>query len=386
MKPVRLGILGAGNMGAAHARTLLAGRVPGLELVALANRGADRLAPFPQVRHHPDLRSMIAAGGLDAVLIATPHPDHVVSALTALRAGLHVLLEKPVGIHKAEVARLNREAAKRPRQVFAAMFNQRAEPRFQKIRAMIQGGELGPIRRINWIVTNWFRTEAYYASGSWRATWAGEGGGLLLNQCPHNLDLLQWIFGQPKRVWARAGFGRYHDIEVEDDVTSYWEFPNGATGVFISSTGEAPGTNRLEITGDRGRLVLENEKLTLLRNAEPMQAFSRRAAEPFARPAVETIDIPFGPAVDGHAVVLENFLHVIRHRRTPLLAPGAEGIHSIELANAMLLSAWTGETVSLPLNAARYARALAAKCAASRPRKKAVAPRTTADLGASYSR
>ncbi len=386
VKPIRIGIVGAGNMGAAHARTLLEGRVPGLELVAMANRGADRLAPFPQVAHFSGARELIAARCVDALLVATPHTDHLPSALAALRAGLHVLVEKPLAVHAGEARRLARAAAVRPRQVFAAMFNLRTDRRFQRVRELVHAGELGPVRRVNWILTNWYRTQAYYDSADWRGTWAGEGGGVLLNQCPHNLDLLQWIVGMPVRVRAFCGFGRFHDIEVEDDVTAYLEFPGGATGVFVTSTGETPGSNRLEITGDRGRILLEGDRLSWARNATPMGEFSRTATGPFARPAVVEEELRVDEPGGGHAEVLQNFADVIRRRKTPLIAPGAEGVRSIELANAMLLSAWTGETVRLPLNASRYARLLAERRAASRPRRRPAGPRGVADLAASFAR
>ena len=364
MNTVRLGIVGLG-MGALHANLILSGKAPGLTLAAVADPNAEKREKFPSAAGFATAAEMFASGLIDAVLIATPHYSHTTLGIEALRAGLHVLVEKPISVHKADAERLiAAHAAAKPGRVFAAMFNQRTDPYYLKIREWIAGGALGELRRVQWTITNWFRTEAYYASGYWRATWKGEGGGVLLNQSPHNLDLFQWLFGQPVRVRAHCGFGRYHAIEVEDDVTAYVEFANGATGVFVTSTGEAPGTNRLEIAGENGRIVFENDRLVFTRNETGMTAFSRAATEGFARPAT-TEEVFSAPDRGGqHAEILENFAAAIS-RGEALIAPAAEGLRSVELANAMLLSAWADETVSLPLDGARYEQALAAKIAAS---------------------
>jgi predicted dehydrogenase len=249
------------------------------------------------------------------------------------------------------------------------MFQLRTEPRYTKIRKLVQSGELGPIVRLNWIITDWFRTEAYYASGGWRATWKGEGGGVLLNQCLHQLDMLQWLCGMPARVRGFCQLGRFHNIEVEDNVTVYLEYADGATGMFISSTGETPGTNRFEIVGTRGRLVLENNKLTFNRNEADMLEFSRAAKIGFARPEVWNVEIPFENAANQHAVVMQNFVDAILDG-APLIAPGAEGIHSVELANVMLYSSLIGQTVELPMDSAAYERKLQQLIAESKFEKK----------------
>jgi len=384
MERIRLAIAGLGNMGATHAASLLAGRVAGLELAAVCDRDPGRLARFPGIPAYASAEAMIAAGGSDAILIATPHPSHVPLGIAALEAGLHVLMEKPLAVHKAEGERLIAAHRKR-RQVFALMFNQRTDGAYRKIRQMVQDGELGEIRRVNWIITDWFRTEAYYASGGWRATWAGEGGGLLLNQCPHNLDLLQWIFGQPLRVRAQCRFGRYHDIEVEDDVTACLEFATGATGVFIASTGEAPGTNRLEIAAERGRLVFEDDLLVFHRNAMPMSEFSRAAQQSFAKPEV-TVSTVTGLGHGGqHGEILQNFADAIRTGQ-PLIAPAAEGLRSLELANAMLLSTWLDRPVDLPLDAALYARHLQRRITGSQAKKRTAARPSPDDFAQSLPR
>lgn len=364
MQDIRLGIVGLGLMGHNHATTVASGQVRGLALAAVCDSDPVRRARWPQVAGFATLPEMLRSGRIDAALIATPHYFHPDQGIAALEAGLHVLVEKPVAVHAADAARLIAAHRGRERQVFAAMFSQRTAACYRRLRALVQEGGLGEIRRVSWTITNWFRTAAYYASGSWRATWTGEGGGVLLNQCPHNLDLLQWIAGQPCRVRAHCHFGKHHAIEVEDEVTAYLEFPNGATGVFVTSTGEAPGTNRLELAGELGRVVCENDQLSFLRNAVPMSEFSRTAQEGFAQPAVQSVALDL-PAPGGqHAEILQNFADAIHHG-APLIAPAAEGIHSVELANAMLLSTWLDRTVDLPIDRELYARHLAAKAAAS---------------------
>lgn len=385
-KTVRIGIVGIGNMGSAHARSILAGKVSRLELAAVCDFDPAKLARVPQVKGFSSSDAMIASGLIDAILIATPHYDHTTIGIAALKAGLHVLVEKPISVHKADAERLIAAYQGREKtQVFAAMFNQRTDHYYKKIRALIRSGELGEIRRVNWIITNWFRPEAYYASGGWRATWAGEGGGVLLNQCPHNLDLFQWMFGMPVRVRADIGFGRYHDIEVDDDVTAYMEFANGATGVFITSTGEAPGTNRLEIVAERGKVVYENDRIAYTRNEVPMSEFSRTTTHAFARP--ETWDVTIGAKDHGgqHNEILGNFVDAILDG-AELVSPAVEGIHSVELANAMLLSGWTGKTVEVPLNGRVYERQLKQRIKHSKVKKKTAKPAVQVDLAASFNR
>ena len=250
------------------------------------------------------------------------------------------------------------------------MFNQRSDPYYIAVRDMVRDGTLGQIRRINWIITNWFRTDAYYGSGSWRATWQGEGGGLLLNQCPHNLDLFFWMFGQPRRVRAFCAFGRYHDIEVEDDVTAYMEYDDGTTAAFISSTGEAPGTNRLEVTAEKGRLVMESDRLIFTENEMAMSEFSRTCKEGFASPKTTEKVIPVSGHGEQHIAIMRNFVEAILEGK-PLTAPAAEGLRSVELGNAMLLSTFENRTIELPLDSAVFEKALQAKIDAS-PRSRKV--------------
>lgn len=380
MKTVRFGLIGVGSMGASHARKLLEGAVPRATLSAVCDPSED-LSTFAPARIFPTSEALIRSGQVDAVLIATPHYQHTSIGIDALRHGLHVLVEKPISVHKADAQKLI-AAHKGRRQVFAAMFNQRTNPAFIKLRELIKSGEFGEIRRVNWIITNWFRSQAYYNSGGWRATWAGEGGGVLLNQCPHNLDLLQWLFGMPKLVQAHCKYGRYHDIEVEDDVTAYLEYPNGATGIFITSTGEAPGTNRLEITAERGRIVLEEDRILWDRLEIPVSTHSRSTQERWEMPPMWRVEVPVNGSGEGHLGIMKNFVGAILDRE-PLIAPGAEGLHSVELANAMLLSSHLGKSVTLPLSAPGYSAFLRRKIRSSKFRKSVTPLPAPADMKSS---
>lgn len=357
MNSVRLGIVGMGNIGKHHATYLRAGQVPRAELVAVCSPSPAKLETYKPLRIYSDPLELIRSKTIDALLIATPHFQHTTLGIAALEAGLHVMVEKPISAHKADAERLIAAAAQRPDLVFGAMFQLRTEPRYLKIQSLLRSGELGRVIRVNWINTDWFRTEAYYASGGWRATWKGEGGGVLLNQALHNLDTLYWLFGRPARVRAFCQLGKYHQIEVEDEVTAYLEWPDGAAGVFVTSTGEAPGSNRLEITGSRGRLVLENDRLTFVRNESDMLEFSRAAKTGFGKPEVWNAEVPFSNSPAQHASLMQNFVEAILEKK-PLVAPGSDGLGSIELANAMLYSGLTNQTVEFPLDSAAYEQKL----------------------------
>ena len=379
MDRVRLGVVGLGNMGSTHIRGHLP-QLPRLELTAVCDTNPVRMEGY-EVAKFDSSEALIRSGLVDAVLVCTPHYAHTTIGIDAMQNGLHLLVEKPVSVHKADAERL--VAAHREGLVFAAMFNQRTDPRYRKVRDLVRSGELGEIRRASWTITDWFRTAAYYASGGWRATWAGEGGGVLLNQCPHNLDLFQWILGRPDRVTAHLGLGRFHDVEVEDSVTAFMEWENGATAVFTTTTGEAPGTNRMEIAGDRGKVVVEDGRITFWRTRGSVQAFLDADPGSFSTPEVWRCEVP--PASGGgdqHVGILRNFADAILDG-VPLVAPAEEGIASVELANAMILSGLQKRTVELPLDAAEYEGVLQGLIAGSRA-KAAVNDEGPADLAASY--
>ncbi len=354
MEKVRIGIVGMGNMGKYHADYLIKGKVAHAELSAVCSTSPEKLAAYKEPGAvFGQGEEMIRSGSIDAVLVATPHYQHTSLGICAIENGIHLMVEKPISAHKADAERLIEVSTQHPDIVFGGMFQLRTEPRYLKLKKLIADGDLGDIVRINWIITDWFRTEAYYASGGWRATWKGEGGGVLLNQCLHQLDALQWLVGMPSKVRSFAQCGRFHDIEVEDNVTAYLEYPNGATGVFVSSTGEAPGSNRFEIAGTRGRVILENDQIKFTRNESCMLEHSKNSPIGFSKPEVWEVDIPFGNAELPHAILMRNFVEAIRNK-TPLIAPGVEGIHSVELANVLLYSSLVDQTINLPMDGAAF--------------------------------
>ncbi len=371
MNKVRLGLIGLGNIGQHHFSYLTAGKVNRAELVAVSDAVPAKVEKYKPLKTFTDGEELIRSGLVDAVIIATPHYQHTTLGIAALKQGLHVMVEKPISAHKADAERLIATHNQHPKQVFAGMFQLRAHPRYLKIQKLIEGGDLGQIVRTSWIMTDWFRTEAYYASGGWRATWKGEGGGVLLNQCLHNLDAMQWLLGMPARVRGFCQLGRFHNIEVEDNVSAYLEYPNGATGTFVSSTGETPGSNRFEIIGTRGKLVLEDNKLSFTRNEADMLEFSRTTKSAFARPEVWNVSIPFEEAPNPHAVLMQNFVNAILDGE-PLIAPGEEGMHSVELANVILYSSLLNQTVELPMDSAAYEKKLNELIAGSKIEKKVI--------------
>lgn len=357
MNQVKLGIIGLGNMGSGHCNNILAGLTPEIKLTAAADLRQSRrdwaketLPDDVVLFENGD--QLIESGLCDAVIIATPHYEHPRLAILAFEHGLHVMSEKPAGVYTKQVREMN-EAAIRSGKVFGMMFNQRTNCVYRKMHEMVQSGKYGQIKRVNWIITDWYRTQAYYNSGGWRATWDGEGGGVLLNQCPHNLDLLQWICGLPCRVRAFCHNGKWHQIEVEDDVTAYLEFPNGATGVFVTTTADAPGTNRFEITLERGKLVAEHDKLTFFELEQSERDFCFTATGGFEQPAGHEVTIELDGKNPQHVGVLNAFTGAIL-RGEPLVADGTEGIRGLELSNAMHLSSWTDQTVTLPIDEALF--------------------------------
>lgn len=353
MEKVKLGIIGIGNMGSSHCRSLTEGLVPELELAAVADLRESRRQWAREnlpgnVRIFENGDQLIEAGCCDAVLVAVPHYDHPRFVMSALEHGLHVMCEKPAGVYTKQVREMN-AAAERSDRVFAMMFNQRTNHVYRKMYEMVHSGEYGAIKRVNWIITDWYRTQAYYNSGGWRATWTGEGGGVLLNQCPHNLDLLQWICGLPVKVQAFCHNGKWHDIEVEDDVTAYMEFANGATGVFVTTTGDAPGTNRFEITMERGKLVCEDDRLTFYELDVNEREYCFTATEGFAKPEGHYVTLETDGENPQHVGVLKAFAANIL-RGEPLVADGREGINGLTLSNAMHLSSWLGRPVEIPFD------------------------------------
>ena len=365
---MKIGIIGLGNIGRVHAKNIHDGLVENAEVVAVANQPIESMDDFRAqgIACFGEADELVDSGLCEAVLVALPTNLHAPIGIRALEAGLHLMMEKPLACHKA----------------VGLMMNQRTHPCYAKIKQWIEEGAVGKLQRVSWTMTNWFRPEIYFQSSPWRATWKGEGGGVLMNQCPHNIDVLQWLVGMPSKVHAHCSFGKYHDIEVEDEVSAYFECPGGATGQFAASTGEAPGTNRLEIVGDIGTVITDGVEARLVSNSGSVSEFSRSTDEMFGAP--ETSEEVFRPdePVNQHALILDNFVKAARGE-AELIAPASEGLNSLELAGAMIYSTWIGDAVTLPLDAAAYEAAMQEHIAQSKPRE-VVETEVKVDMSKSY--
>ena len=368
MEKVKFGIIGIGNMGSAHVVNI--NNLKNCELTAVCDIDPEAFNRIDEgirsrLQLFTDPEKFLKEAEIDAVMISVPHYSHPDLAILAMRQGKHVIVEKPIAVHKAEAERMIAEAKKYPELKKSAMFNQRTIPAHKKIKQMIDSGELGKIMRVNWIITDWFRSQCYYDSGDWRASWRGEGGGVLLNQCPHQLDLMQWFFGMPCKVRATAKFGKYHDIEVEDDVTAYLEFANGMTGVFVTTTGDAPGTNRLEISGTKGKLVCEHDTITFDKLGADEREWCKTCPEGFKKPDCEVVEVETDGRNAQHPEVLNKFAaHILRGE--PLVADGREGINGLMISNAMHLSSWLDHEVTLPIDEKKFYELLMERCKHSR--------------------
>ena len=367
MEKVRLGIIGIGNMGSSHIKNSLEGKMPEIEITAVADIKPDRLEwakkQLPEVKTFDSASALMDSGAVDAVLIATPHYDHPPLVIEALQKGLHAMSEKPAGVYTKQVREMNAVADKSDK-VFAIMFNQRTNCLYRKAHEIVHSGKYGELQRVTWIITDWYRTQTYYNSGGWRATWSGEGGGVLLNQCPHQLDLWQWICGMPEKITAVCHEGKWHNIEVEDDVMIYAEYPNGATGTFITTTGDYPGTNRLEITLDGAKLICENGKLIVNELKDRLSDFTKNAEDGFGSIDYETFEAELDGRNVQHPEVMNKFAAAIL-RGEELVASGQEGINGLMISNAAFLSSWLGEKVSLPVDEDLFYKMLQEKIASS---------------------
>ena len=362
MEKVRLGIIGYGQQGGFYGSLIAGGKVDGMVLGAIAeideSVDAKIRGDFPDATIYRDYKEMIDSGDVDAIITTVPHYLHPEMATYALNNNIHVLNEKPAGVYTKHVQELNELAASKKDVTYAIMFNQRNNPLYKRIKEIVDNGEIGAIRRTNWIITTWWRPQAYYDMSAWRATWGGEGGGVLVNQAPHQLDLLQWIAGVPESVVGNVKYGYQRDIAVEDEVTALLDYGNGATGVFVTATHDIIGTDRLEILGDNGKIVVEDsKKVTVTRMKKSENELNKEmdfegvkdlfmgklaTSELWEIEEFEVED-QWG---EQHAGVLENFAQNIL-KGEDLLAPGSEGINGVRLANAIHLSDWLDKEVSL---------------------------------------
>ncbi len=386
MEKIKLGIIGCGNIGKVHTDNIIGGKCPEVELTAVCDLKKERLDEIlekaPDVSVFYDAEEMMDSGKINAVLVAVPHYDHPKFAIMAMKKGLHTLIEKPAGVYTKQVTEMN-EVAKDANVVFGIMMNQRTNCIYRKMREIVKSGDLGEIKRTSLIITDWYRPQVYYDSGDWRATWSGEGGGVLLNQCPHNLDLWQWICGMPTKIHAKLHYGKWHDVEIEDDVSAYCEYANGATGTFVTTTGDTPGTNRFEITLEKGKLVAEDGKLKMWVNEMTEKEFSRTNENPFARPNFEFSEVETDGENPQHSGVLNQFADAILHGGE-LVARGEEGINGLTISNAMHLSSWLDKEIDLTtFDSELFYEELKKRIATSR-RKSTVKEVGTVDMNASF--
>ena len=370
MSEVRIGIIGIGGIGTLHYTYLLNNEVENARLTAVCDIDEPKLVKFGEkhgdkIKRFVNYKDLLSSGKVDTVIIATPHYMHPVIAIDAFEAGLNVLVEKPAGVYAKKVLEMN-EAARKSKKVFSIMYCMRTDPFYIKLRDMLLTNEIGNIKRINWIATDWYRPQSYHNSCDWRSSWKGEGGGVIINQCPHNLDLWQWLFGMPSEIRAFADFGKYYDIEVEDDVTVYMRYPNGVTGVFIASTGESPGTSRLEVTGTMGKLLYENGEIKYIRNRIDDREFNKTFTSSVAAGPEnwESVLKAYGTPMQ-HKKITQNFVNAILYGED-LIAPGLEGINEMMISNAIHMSAWSGETVKLPIDNEKFYKMLCNKIEHSR--------------------
>ncbi|MBT5185199.1 MAG: Gfo/Idh/MocA family oxidoreductase [Kordiimonadaceae bacterium] len=351
MNEVRLGIIGLGNIGKQHLNHVVDGLIHNCEVSAVCSRQKPTFELPQGVKHYCDYKKLINSGDCDAVLVATPSYNHCEIGGYALDKGLHVLMEKPIGLSVLEGEKVISKVKKN--QIFAMMLNQRTDPIYAKMKNMVSAGSIGAIQRSQWTATHWFRPEIYFAVSDWRATWRGEGGGLLVNQCIHNLDTFQWICGMPSEVNGHCEYGKYHDIEVEDEATAYFKYNNGATGVFVASTGEVPGINRFDIVGDLGMLSTDSKTLTFTQNEISTAKFSKNTHDMFSMPGTTITDVTPPNSINQHATIINNFVAAILNRE-PLIAPANEGINSMALANSILLSSWQNKPIEIPIDSKHF--------------------------------
>lgn len=384
---IKLGIIGFGNMGTGHASNIMSGNCPEVKLVAVCDIKPSRIEfgkskyPDADITYFTDAIEMLDSGLIDSCIVAVPHYDHAKYSIECMKRGIHVMCEKPAGVYTKQVREMIAESKKHPEVVFGMMFNQRTNPVYRKMHELVHSGKYGQIRRTNWLITNWYRSQAYYNSSDWRATWAGEGGGVLLNQCPHQLDLWQWICGMPVKVLSKIKYGKWHDIEVDDDVTTIVEYENGATGAFITTTGDGMGTNRFEIQMDGAKLVAENDILTVYEFEMSEPEFTKTNTEVFGSIKTHKLDIQLEGENSQHSGVVNAWAGKILHG-TPLVAEGAEGINGLMLSNAMHLSDFLGREIELPFDEDLYYSELMKRVATSK--KKEHVTETFADTNGTY--
>lgn len=374
MNKIKYGIIGVGNQGSYYAKMFADGKIENGVLTALCDNNENKLKTAKEkygggYEYFSDYSEMLKSGLIDVAMVETPHYQHPQIVMDCIENGINVICDKPAGVYTKQVKEMN-DYAEKHNVKFGMMFNQRTNCVYRKMREIIAAGDIGSIQRVTWIITDWFRTQFYYDNGSWRATWKGEGGGVLINQCPHQIDLIQWIVGEmPVKVRAVCHYGKWHNVEVEDDVTAYFEYKNGATGVFITTTGEAPGTNRFEVSGSKGKLLCEDGKLIWFKNDRDCIEVCKTSDKGFDTPACEKVVVETDGENPQHAGIINNFTNSLLGIEKQFVQ-GVDGINGVELMNAIELSGWNnGEEIALPIDEDRYFNELNEHIAISKTKK-----------------
>ena len=355
---VRAALIGFGGMGKIYAKMLYAGMVPDLKLIGVCSRNAQGQEllrkEFSGVEIYQDADDMAShADAFDAVIIVTPHTSHVPIGLQMVRLHKHILMDKPAGINAGEVEELVRTCEER-NVVFAMMFHNRCLPAFAAAQQMLSEGALGTLHRAVWVCNSWYRTPAYHRSAPWRSSWNGECGGLMINQNPHYLDLWNWLFGMPQKVYASLEFGRYNDFAVDDAADIQFFYETGFHGTMISATGEAPGINRLEIWGSKGKLTIEDGKtLHFDENQVSTAEFARTNQDIFTVLPHKCREIPVTPLQNPYGAVMQRFAESVGGKEK-VVADGTDGLKEVQLANAIYVSGWEEKRVQVPVQEQRY--------------------------------
>ena len=354
-KIIKYGIIGINGMGANHANLLLNNKVINASLAAICDNNETFSKNFPEIPFYNKTSDFFDKKIIDVAIISTPHRSHISLGKQALENNIDVIIEKPLAVTTRQCREFI-NCSKKFDAKFGIMLNQRTNPAFIKLKDMIIKGELGKIHRYQWTITNWFRTDYYYNISDWRTTWKGEGGGVLMNQSIHQLDLCQWLFGMPDSVYTDMRLARFHNIEVEDDVTSIMKYKDGSKGIFTTTTGEAPGVNRLEIASDFGLVIFENNRVTWKKINNSTTDFIKNSKTLFDMPDVETIKFEFPIEEDQHIEhnrILQNFTNFLLGKEE-LHVPGDQGLNSVELINAMILSGLEEKEIKFPLDEKKY--------------------------------
>ena len=369
---VKLGIIGYGAEGGMYAGFFKNNDErlnDNIELAAVCDNDPAKKAKvaedFPGLPFFDNYLDLLESGIVNAIVTTVPHYDHCVMGIAALERGIHLLGEKPAGVYTKDVERLIETSKKHPETTFAIFFNQRTNPLYRRVKQLMDEKAIGDLQRATWIITTWWRPQGYYNQSAWRATWGGEGGGVLVNQAPHQLDLLQWICGKPEKVYAKLQYGAGRDIVVENEVNALLDFGNGATGSFITCTNDIVGTGRFEIFGTKGKIIVEDSKKLIVKQLtapeaelsenmdmqDVMRLFMGQVnMEDYVKVTEEEFVTPQGLQ---HISVLNNFAdHIVNGE--PLLANGEEGINGVTLANAMHLSSWLDKEVDYNVDGDLY--------------------------------